>query len=58
MTRNLAAGNRTISVKPPKLRRKARYVVRVRATTTAGTTTQAVGITVPAALPPRVRRGG
>ena len=58
VTRDLAAGNRTISLKPPKLRRKARYLVRVRATTTAGTTTQAVGITVPAALPPRVRRGG
>jgi hypothetical protein len=58
VTRNLAAGKRTITVKPPKLRRKARYTVRVRATTTAGTTTKTVGITVPAALPPRVKRGG
>ena len=58
VTKTLTAGKRTITVTPPKLRRKAKYVVRVRATTTAGTTTRTVGITVPAALPPRVRRGG
>ena len=58
VTKTLAAGTRTITVTPPKLRTKAKYTVRVRATTTAGTTTKTVGITVPAALPPRVRRGG
>ena len=58
VTKTLAAGNRSITVKPPKLRRKAKYTVRVRATTTAGTTTKTVGVTVPAALPPRVKRGG
>ena len=58
VTKTLTAGKRTITLKPPKLRRKAKYVLRVRATTTAGTTTRTVGITVPAALPPRVRRGG
>ncbi len=58
VTKTLAAGTRTITVTPPKLRKKVKYTVRLRATTTAGTTTKTVGITVPAALPPRVKRGG
>ncbi len=53
VTKNVAAGNRSITLKPPKLRRKVKYTVRVRAATTAGTTTRTVAITVPAALRPR-----
>jgi len=49
VARSLRAGNRTVTVTPPKLRKKVRYVVRVRATSTAGATTRTVAITVPAA---------
>ncbi len=57
VTKTLNAGTRSLTLTPPKLRRKARYTVRVRATTTAGTTTRTVGITVPAARP-RAKSGG